>query len=100
MSAEFTPGPWRYIAGQIKADGLGPRAGLIANVAISFKDSATRDANAHLIAAAPDYDAFTEKALPLLETLHSLTTAADTRAIVWNCIKAGREAQAKARGEQ
>lgn len=36
---------------------MGERAGKIAEVSIAFKDSATRDANGHLIAAAPElYD--------------------------------------------
>lgn len=48
----ITPGPW--LGGStIRAAGMGERVGKVAEVAIAFKDSAMRDANARLIAAAP-----------------------------------------------
>jgi hypothetical protein len=62
MSApQFTPGPWSFGAWGVHADGLGKRAGKIAEVSIAFKDSATRDANGFLLAAAPELYAQVEQ---------------------------------------
>ncbi len=55
---KYTPGPWRYLCGQVEAVTDG-RPGLvvrrkIADISIAYMASDERDANAALIAAAPD----------------------------------------------
>ena len=54
MSAPFTPGPWAIDYPAIYSMEKGERVGRVASVSISYKDTATYEANARLIAAAPD----------------------------------------------
>jgi hypothetical protein len=85
----FTPGPWEFRAPMIHAVGGGERVGRIAQVSISYKDTTTFDANAHLIAAAPE----------LYEALTRINATGDVALDIDWIRRISRAALAKARGE-
>lgn len=109
MIAAFTPAPW--LAGEGGGLGAttfvyetgedGKQRSAIAGCTLNYVERpfAEREANARLIATAPDYDDFTSDALPQLEVLHSTLPAGEARVAVWRVILKGRAALAKARGE-
>ena len=102
MSAAFTPGPWEYHS-HVSSVAQGPRLGKIAEVSFAYKDSATRDANGHLIAAAPEL----YEALEAIDEMWSddgdggrigpIDARSGKVREIWQLV---RDALAKARGEQ
>lgn len=104
---KFTPGPWvennddGFSRGSIWAgcspSGAGAVGTLIANVA---GDSAEADANAHLIAAAPDLYAALTDAYEVLGAILEDTDGDDGERIPNPLLVQLRAALAKARGEQ
>jgi hypothetical protein len=77
-----TPGPWKASGFSISAKG----SGHIAKALEVYMDRTTREANARLIASAPD----------LLEALEAVIAISDRKHDAWDAAKA---AIAKAKGE-
>jgi len=92
----FTPGPWKQATRgpngcPIIGDGKGLMVAMITHSANEHDQSVEAEANAHLIAAAPD----------LLEALESISFRWDTKNLykIGEAIEASRAAIAKAKGE-
>lgn len=119
MSAQHTPGPWDVLHGVLKGDHILIRGDGDYAVAKVYDQECgmehVNDANARLIAAAPDYDAAATLALPILEAdrqaffdCHTVgkdinTLSEGERAILDAydaAIEGLRAAQAKAKGEE
>ena len=99
MSAAFTPGPWRSVASKwpsghrciIDADGIA-----IAHTVERGND----EANARLIAAAPELDALAEKADAFARSVLTSDPASSTNIEANALIEEIRRVRAKARGGQ
>lgn len=98
---KHTPGPWEYKGGKVLSR-TSPHAGLVAHIyekgnllwdknniePVGWSDTAQRDANAHLIAAAPD----------LLAALKGLMAWCAGDVLNVPEVNAARDAVAKAEG--
>lgn len=99
MKTEFTPGPWMFAEGKFNCD---PRSGGIGSITTkevgpwyvaTIENAPGHEANAHLIAAAPD----------MYAALEHLWECRDCGTEAWADCEGGRAALAalkKARGEQ
>ena len=101
MSAQFTPGPWRtgpaHVVRQQSVDGHGRRVTrFVAEAVLSapFVEG-ERDANARLIAAAPELYEAPGELLGMLPRF-----SADLHPVFADAVRSARAALAKARGEQ
>lgn len=91
MSAKHTPGPWVVFEDDYERHVLGPMTGRawMDNCVATVRDGANIDANAHLIAAAPE----------LLEALKSFPGFTDDATVGDPWIEKIRAAIAKAEGK-
>jgi hypothetical protein len=105
VSANFTPGPWRYLCGQVDAVTDGKPGVVvrrkIADVSIAHLSSGERDANAHLISAAPEQHVALASLVDQDVTYEGpqIVIRCDSHADAIERVRKARAALAKARGE-
>ena len=93
--ADYTPGPWRAAAKMVSVDSV-PIAETIAGRLIDYHEA---EANARLMAAAPDLLAALEVALNDFDTWGEVWQSDDDDGVNFPAVNAIRAAIAKARGE-
>ena len=102
--SDHTPGPWVVKGSKVWEEKhfYKARRGIVAEPSISWRDSAEFEANARLIAAAPDLLAALKEWDRLSLVIDSAVRRADPTYAddVLGRIRAGRAAIAKARGEE
>ena len=102
MSAarKHTPGPWHTYGLPAQARIIGPKGEAVASCRAKYRDresADTRDANAMLIAAAPD---MLDALRGIIESLENRYPDTGAAARIWRAIVGARAAIARATGEQ
>ena len=104
MTEKWTPGPWTI--GTVNFWWCcGSDGGSVAQIDFAMRDASEANANAHLIAAAPDLYEALERAVGTIRAFHDIGTPKDQRDDLWRLYQASPEmkaitaALAKARDE-